>query len=531
LAYPDPRVQLAAALALLNLPNVNHGANARIIEILSRAGGSETSASPMTKGKAVIADPTSARGDQLANLLRQIGYDTELIGSGRELIRRMKTDASIDLVVLDRHIVEPTLSDLLVHLSSDSNSGRRPVMVVASADQVQPLGIEQLLARLAVLVATTETNEYTIPPSYTIDRRKTKDENDELRKAVVAERDKVFKQIVDARVARTKRIVAAAKLPPTPEVTTRVDLRITQLTVATLISEYEPTPDTAPNLFRELAGVTALISRQKQNDAFIDTVTTNELGRLILQLESAITPDMVANFQRLRNATDYAALGLSARATVDPNLVEQVKRQVRSFKGVSVITEPYATSGLADDIAATMQDPAQMPRDPAEKKAAALAALDALRRLASGSAVGYDLRPAIPALRQAIANDDTAEAAITTLGFVNSAEAQQDLIRLATAAIRKPNLRSGAIDSALHSVQAYGRMGTPVLLQALTTAIAAESSPELKAKLSQLKSVFATDAKDWTSQIMGYKVLGPTTPPTAPTPMETKPPVEEKKEN
>src|SRR5205823_1698024 len=66
LTYPDPRVQLAAAIAILRIPNVSTGANARVVEILKRAVTGEPGDGAGAKGRALLADPRTTRADRVA---------------------------------------------------------------------------------------------------------------------------------------------------------------------------------------------------------------------------------------------------------------------------------------------------------------------------------------------------------------------------------------------------------------------------------------------------------------------------------
>ena len=74
-----------------------------------------------------------------ATFLSQLGYTTERLQTGRELLRRVAHAADYDLVVIDRHIGDPVLADLLAMGKQDANIARRPVLVVASPDAPRPV--------------------------------------------------------------------------------------------------------------------------------------------------------------------------------------------------------------------------------------------------------------------------------------------------------------------------------------------------------------------------------------------------------
>ncbi|QEL15994.1 hypothetical protein [Limnoglobus roseus] len=541
LNYSDPRVQLAAAAALLKLPPVQHGAHARIIDVLKRAAGSEAGAADNTMGRALIVDPLSVRGDQVAGLMRSIGYQAEVIGSGRELFKRVNRTSDFDLILLDRHVAEPELKDVLAQLAANVNAGRRPVLVIASPDKPTPVTVETLLARLAALIAATETTDIVIPPPYEIDRRKTKSENDDLRRVNVEFRDRQLMRIYDGRLARMRRIVAAANLGTAPALHSRLGLRLPQLTLAALLAEYDPAPDFAPTPFRELRSYTLLLNKQPELAKAIEDAPTDTLIRLIEQLETALTPDLRLVNQKVYARLDVEELDLPRAPGIDPLLEARLKQAVQNYKNVSIIAEPYSAGstagsvkyGLAYEVQATIADPAQRPRDPGERKASTKMAVDWLRRLAVGEQTGYDLTPAVPALRTALGSDDLAEGAIEALSRIPVAEAQQDLLRFAATAARPLALRGKAADAAIRHIQAHGKMSTAEVNMAIATALQAEANAEMKSKLTVLSIALSGTPADLLNRIKMFTV--PVAPPAkAAAPMpgdEKKPtePVEEKK--
>lgn len=532
LNYSDPRVQLAAAAAILKLPPVDHGANARIVEVLSRAANGDVGAAGNTVGRALVVDPVAVRGDQVAGLLRGLGYEAEVFGTGRDLFKRINRSADFDMILVDRHVVEPGLKDVLASLNANANAGRRPVLVIASADTAAPANLELLLLRLAVLLAVTETTDIVVGAPYENDKRKPKEENDDARKKNVENRDKLLELIARGRLARMKRIVEAANFGPSVALQARLELRMPQITQAALIAEYDPTPEFAPTAFRELRNYTDLIRKQSNLDKAVSEVPTESLLRLMSQLETVLTPEMRARVDKLLMKIDVDELSLPRIPSIDPVEEAKLNRTVRPFKGVTVIPEPFAGGsasgpvkyGLAHDVQATITNPAQRPRDPLEKKASVKMAVDWLRRLAQGERSGYDLTPAIPTLRNALANDDVAPLAVEALGQIPSAEAQQDLVRLASNGTRAAAIRNQAVEAAIRHVQSHGKLTIPITDQGVAAAIPNEANVELKSKLTILSAALMGKPGDLVNRIKAFSV--PVGVPAKPA--EPKPPVENK---
>lgn len=502
LDYPDPRVQLAAALALLEIPNARSGANARIVEVLKRAitvdPGSGTS-----KGKALVADPNSVRGDQVGNLLQAIGYQVEVLGSGRELARRIDRTADFDLVLIDRHVVDPALVDLIPMIRGDANTARRPLFIVASADDRTRVGLETLLARLAALIAATETVEIEVPEIPANRRERPADENERNRKAAVELRDRRLKQIAEQRLGRLQRLVESANIRQSEELKRRLDLRLPQVTMAAVAAEFDLSPGGAPVFMRDFSQLTDLIRRQSDLDFSVEGVDTTAMVKLVRQLEAVLTPELTQKFNAIRTKLDDEALGLAMDKAVDPATEAALRRLTAAYPGVAVIREPFSRYGFEEDVATAMPDAAQRPRDPSEKAASAKAAVIALAKLAEGSIAGFDVRPATDALRAALASDDLAPSASAALARLASPEAQSDLVRVAANANRSPSIRVDAARAAIWNLQAFGKQISKDVIGMAASATANDA--RLQSELAVLNSLLSGKPGDLTEALKAFK--------------------------
>jgi hypothetical protein len=131
LDYPDRRVQLAAADALIHLPGpATHAAQFRVIEVLRRALAAESEVSLPTKPRVLIGHFNPDRGLDLARRVQAVGYDAIVVRTGWEVMRRLKEAADIDAVLIDSDLPYPTLPDLLASLRADIHLGLLPVRVL-----------------------------------------------------------------------------------------------------------------------------------------------------------------------------------------------------------------------------------------------------------------------------------------------------------------------------------------------------------------------------------------------------------------
>jgi len=520
MSYPDPRVQLAAAVAILRMPvGTNHGANAAIVDVLRRTIAGQDAGANATKGKAIIVDSNTLRGDRIASLLRSLGYDTEITTTGRELMKRVGQSSNFDLLVVDQHVVEPQLNDLLAFISASQQIARRPVAVVASADNPKPVGLEALLLRLAALIAATESIDTPVPAPLILDRRKPKEDTDRDRKLNTDDREKIFRQIYEGRLARTMRITDAANIVINAQLRSRLDLRLPQLTLAAIVAEYDPTVESAPSTIQNLANYTQLIRNQVDIDPTAMKVPLESLNKLIGQLETALTPELTKKFDAIRLKMNPTELEIARTPSLEPFARAKVAKQVKPYAGVTLIDEPYSSYALENDLKVLFSDPTQMPRDPTEKKAAAKLAIDYLRKLALGELPGYDIKTVETAFVQSLANDDLAEAAAESLARIPTATAQQELVKVAANPTRPVNLRVKAAEAAIQHVQTYSKLTSEPIIQQVLVQLAAEPAPEIKAKLAVVYSLITTAPNQLAKKIQTFTIPLPmpkeATPPPA----------------
>jgi hypothetical protein len=144
LYYPDRRVQLAAADAILRIPGkeaLAHGA--RIVDNLSRMLAAD--ATPRT----IVADANGDRAFELAHVIQAVGFDPIVRSTGRDILRRLREAADVDVVVVDAGIPDSPLPYLLAQLRGDVNFGLLPVIIVAPTDHpgIVPEELERGLNR------------------------------------------------------------------------------------------------------------------------------------------------------------------------------------------------------------------------------------------------------------------------------------------------------------------------------------------------------------------------------------------------
>lgn len=533
LDYPDPRVQLAAAIGLLKAPGpANHGKPARVVEVLRRAAAAESApAGAKELGRALIADPGDTRSEKMATFLRRLGYSTERFQTGRELMRRVARAADYDLIVIDRHIGDPSLVDLLAMARADANIARRPVLVVASPDAPKPVPLDHLLLKLALLIAVTETSATQVPPPFAFDPTRPVVDEAQTRAELRALRDQRLLNLYDARLPRLARLVDAAGIPQSRDLQSRFEVRLPQFTYAALAAEYPVTAQSAPEVFRQFAAQNSLVRNRPELAAPVE-VTTEGLGRLIEQLEAALDPARRERYEQLLARIDRQSLMLPPDTSRDLEAERQLERLLRPYPRVKITPEPYGPTGLAEDVRAAAADVSQLPQDPAARRRDAKLAVGWLRRMAVGEVAGYDVRPAEATLRRALRDDALAEDAIDAVGRIPSAEAQQDLLFLALSAGKPIPLRVRAGDQTIRHIQSFGKLSPANQVAALTMAAEVEADNALKARLRTIHQLLVGKPEDFGNLMAKYPIPAPQPPAPkepAPAPMPKEPGKEEKK--
>lgn len=193
LNYPDRRVQLTAADAVLRIPaDGRYRVSSRVVEVLRRAAAADS------KPRVLVASANKERGEELAKALQAGGYATELRATATDVLKRLAEAADVDALVIrvdagqrlippnpsppsqprtTGQVIAPTdpirfalpgpgLPDLLAQIRADVNYGYVPIFILIGKDQAgqAPAEFEVGLRRLAeryrnVWVASATTDQ------------------------------------------------------------------------------------------------------------------------------------------------------------------------------------------------------------------------------------------------------------------------------------------------------------------------------------------------------------------------------------
>ncbi len=154
LDYPDPRVQFAAADAILQIdpPSPFRGSQ-RVVEVLKRA--LHTDGRP----HAIIGEVSTDRGAMIGGILRELGYEAMVYTSGRDAFTAAASRSDVELVVLHPNIIRWTLSDTLANLRADARTASIPVVIHGPAHLTTKLQTQARIFRLVAFSSASETTE------------------------------------------------------------------------------------------------------------------------------------------------------------------------------------------------------------------------------------------------------------------------------------------------------------------------------------------------------------------------------------
>ena len=133
LYFPNRRVQLAAAKAVLRMPTTAPAAPGRVVDVLGRFLIAEPA--PRALAAFFPADKTA----EVRQAIKDIGLDPVFAKSGKDIFERLSKSADYDAILLGSALSTKELPYLLTNLRADADQGRLPIMIFAQKDQMELL--------------------------------------------------------------------------------------------------------------------------------------------------------------------------------------------------------------------------------------------------------------------------------------------------------------------------------------------------------------------------------------------------------
>ncbi|HTU21637.1 MAG TPA: hypothetical protein VMG10_26610 [Gemmataceae bacterium] len=139
LYYPDRRVEMAAADALLQIPDSALSlATTRVVEVFRRAVAAEPERKQ--RPKVLIGYFNEDIRNRVAAAVGAAGYDAVAVASGREMMQRLGQASDIALLLFEEELPNPGLAQLLGQLRADRFASRLPILLTSAPPRADASG-------------------------------------------------------------------------------------------------------------------------------------------------------------------------------------------------------------------------------------------------------------------------------------------------------------------------------------------------------------------------------------------------------
>ena len=151
LSFPNPRVQFAAAMAIMQLnPSAPFTGAERVVAILARALGDTG------QRHCLVVHPNLQKSSNVAGLFSQMGYQPLTAPTGREAFKIAVSRPDIELILLDYNTIQWDLSQTIANLRADARTASIPIVI---------FGPEERRDDLALRVRRTPNSIYMVESS------------------------------------------------------------------------------------------------------------------------------------------------------------------------------------------------------------------------------------------------------------------------------------------------------------------------------------------------------------------------------
>lgn len=139
LNFPDARIRLAAAEAILNVPGSSSAnGTSEVVDVFRRTLAMKPT---NTKGRIIVGYFDEGLGTRMVTSIQGVGYEAARAASGRDVLRLINESADVDMLIFDSELPDPGLHSLLGQLKADRNASRLPIVLTVNnperADQLR----------------------------------------------------------------------------------------------------------------------------------------------------------------------------------------------------------------------------------------------------------------------------------------------------------------------------------------------------------------------------------------------------------
>lgn len=507
LDYPDPLVQFLAADTLLRGPfPLSAGVRVKVVDILRRQLQDAHVPPPSAPGTALYLDPDPRRRDSMLPVLLSAGFRVETFATGRDLLQRLR-QGTAEVIIIDRHAVHPPLRDLLSQLRVDPRWSGIPTLVLASPDQVPSPTLEQLLLRLAAMMATTDPQLPDIPAIY----QPHPNDPPEVRQYQILEnqkaRDSALAQAMKERRTRLLHVIDALPLHLNAEQRRLLELRVDLITSAVLAAQVPITPSVSPQISAYIHDLHQRHSLFPAHTLPDTRLAVEELLRILQRLEQEVdrVPAARARFEQLYSQLDAESLGLPVTRYRDLELEARLRQQLQYFPEVFLLPLPASAAEIRDNWFVLWRNSTVVRMADANYKRSVRArAVAALAQLAACPASSRDVIPATSNLLLALSDDSLAPDAMEALVHLPDPMIQPTLMGIVRNPQRPLPLRLQAADTAIRHAQRFSPTLPPEQVEPTRQAASMEKDLSLRLRVLAYLNLLAPQPQNFRQDLLNY---------------------------
>lgn len=183
---------------------------------------------------------------------------------------------------------------------------------------------------------------------------------------------------------------------------------------------------------------------------------------------------------------DPRTAGVPIVLTARPEIEGKLQSLTNRFAGVIVVQEAPSKEYLEAALGTEFNDPMEAPLTPSEKAANQRKALDWIVRVARGEFAGMSAEPATGPLLALLASQELGPTAAEALGYLPSAEVQQELAKIVVSEVQTLPLRLAAADALARNIQRGGSALTAEATQQLQNSLATAEDQQLRLAVAQV---------------------------------------------
>jgi hypothetical protein len=504
LNYPDRRVQMAAAEAMMRIPaRPSLVAAGRVVEVFQKAADASlidtAGAKPRTPKILVAIGQTGTKpgdlndhGHFIEAAVKAAGLEPVRVTSGREVERTLIERNDIDGVLLDVNIANPELPFVLARIRESANAGNLPLWLVLPGDTPAALNARRTRIMQELQNLTQRRTELEAERVELERNLKVADYSGTNAGSVL--RVRTIREILEGIRPENRRAAVDRIMLATTGIRIQSDERTRIEEKRSVLKELEPWlflfPTERADHLRDVIEKLGVAKDEKERKGY-----ETELSLLLKELFSLSIKDAESYWRAELKQIDRDLASV-------PDCTPSVRRLAERYRNTWVIEDSVATNGrLLTALFAPLRDDSSSLKALSKEEQADFGrrALSWLTRIGTNQHPGYDILPASETLYRALESpnlgDNLIFSVIDAVALLPGKKTQSEFANVVLNAKRKPAERYAAMAALVNHIQKNG-LGLPrQQLDALRELAEKEPDPQVKGRITLLIGSLRPDAR------------------------------------